>query len=92
MGISCKRLAPMLIVCLGFLAPVPGALAACNVSPGTVVTKQNWMQYKDCFSDGVQHFWQGDLFYKMPDDVAIHVGPQHTWTLKPPRNTAARPA
>ena len=60
------------------------ALADCNVTPGTTITKQNWTQYKDCFSEGVQHFWQGDLFYKMPDDVQIHVGPQHTWTLPKP--------
>jgi hypothetical protein len=60
------------------------ALADCKVTPGTVITKQNWMQYKDCFSEGVQHFWQGDLFWKMPDDVQIKVGPQHSWTLPKP--------
>jgi hypothetical protein len=60
------------------------ALADCNVTPGTVITKQNWMQYRDCFSEGVQHFWQGDLFWKMPDDVAIKVGPQHNFTLPKP--------
>ena len=52
----------LLVICVGLLAPAAGALADCNVSPGTVITKQNWMQYKDCFSEGVQHFWQGDLF------------------------------
>ncbi len=60
------------------------ALADCNVTPGTVITKQNWTQYKDCFSEGVQHFWQGDLFWKMPDDVQIKVGPQHNFTLPKP--------
>jgi len=78
----------LLAICVGLLAPAAGALADCNVSPGTVITKQNWMQYKDCFSEGVQHFWLGDLFYKMPDDVAIHVGPQHTWTLPKPYTDA----
>jgi hypothetical protein len=62
----------------------PAALADCNVSPGTTITKQNWMQYKDCFSEGVQHFWQGDMFWKMPDDAEIRVGPQHSWTLPRP--------
>ena len=74
----------LLAICVGLLAPAAGALADCNVSPGTVITKQNWMQYKDCFSEGVQHFWQGDLFWKMPDGVAIKVGPQHNWTLPKP--------
>jgi hypothetical protein len=60
------------------------AMADCTVPPGTTITQQNWTKYKDCFSEGVQHFWQGDLFWKMPDDVQIKVGPQHTWTLPKP--------
>jgi Protein of unknown function (DUF1329) len=78
-----SRLGLLLVICLGFFAPA-AALADCNVTPGTVITKQNWMQYKDCFSDGVQRLWQGDLFWKMPDDVQIHVGPPHSWTLPKP--------
>jgi hypothetical protein len=65
------------------LAPAV-ALADCNAKPGTVITKQNWTQYKDCFSYGEQRLWQGDLFWKMPDDVEIHVGVQHPWTLPRP--------
>jgi hypothetical protein len=84
MGIPSKKLCLLFVICLGLLMPAAAALADCNVSPGTVVTNQNWMQYKDCFSEGVQHFWQGDMFYKMPDDVAIKVGPQHSWTLPKP--------
>jgi Protein of unknown function (DUF1329) len=60
------------------------ALADCTVTPGTVITKSNWMQYKDCFSDGVQILWQGSEFWKMPDDVEMHVGQQHHWTLPKP--------
>jgi len=84
MKISGWRSRLLAAICLGLLMPVAGALADCNVSPGTVITKQNWMQYKDCFSEGVQHFWQGDFFWKIPDDVAIKVGPEHTWTLPKP--------
>jgi Protein of unknown function (DUF1329) len=73
---------------LGLLAPSVEAIAACNPSPGTVITTQNWMQYKDCFSDGVQVFWQGTYFWKMPDDVAIQVGPQHTFVLPKPYRDA----
>jgi hypothetical protein len=71
--VSLKRLGLLLVICFGILAPVV-ALADCDVKPGTVITKQNWMQYKDCFSYGEQRLWQGDLFWKMPDDVEIHVG------------------
>jgi Protein of unknown function (DUF1329) len=81
---SSRRLALLVALCLGLLGSAGMAMADCNVKPGDVITKQNWMQYKDCFSEGVQHFWQGDLFYKMPDDVHMKVGPQHNWTLPKP--------
>jgi len=70
-------------IMLGFAAPAT-ALADCNVTPGTVITKANWQQYKDCFSEGVQYLWEGSGFWKMPDDVEIHVGKQHSWTLPKP--------
>jgi hypothetical protein len=79
-----KRLGLLFAVCFGFLATASMALADCSPSPGTVITKQNWTQYKDCFSEGIQHFWQGDMFWKMPDDVEVKVGAQHTWTLPRP--------
>src|SRR5215469_10000449 len=78
------RVGFLVIVCLGLLVPSARALADCSAKQGDVISKQNWMQYKDCFSEGVQHFWQGDLFYKMPDDVQITVGPQHNWALPKP--------
>jgi Protein of unknown function (DUF1329) len=80
---SSKRLGLLLVICLGILAPAL-AFADCDVKPGTVITKQNWTQYKDCFSYGEQRLWQGDLFWKMPEDVEIHVGKQHQWTLPKP--------
>ena len=84
MGASRKKWLWMIGLCSALIAPPGIAAAACNVSPGTVITKANWQQYKDCFSDGVQAFWSGTYFWKMPDDVSIHVGPQHTWTLPKP--------
>src|SRR6266849_3902542 len=77
------RLGLVLVIWLGFLAPA-AALADCSVKPGTVITKPNWTQYKDCFTYGEQRFWQGDLFWKMPEDVEIHVGQEHRWTLPKP--------
>jgi hypothetical protein len=74
----------LLGIFITLLALPTKAVATCNPSPGTVITKQHWMQYKDCFSDGVQAFWQGTYFWKMPDDVAIHVGPRHTFVLPGP--------
>jgi hypothetical protein len=82
MAIS-TRLGLLLVICLGFLAPAL-ALADCDVKPGTVITKQNWTQYKDCFSFGEQRLWQGDMFWKMPEDAEIHVGAPHQWSLPKP--------
>ncbi|MGH7932415.1 MAG: DUF1329 domain-containing protein [Candidatus Binataceae bacterium] len=74
----------IIALCLGMVVPPAAALADCNPAPGTVITMQNWTQYKDCFSDGVKALWQGSYFWKMPADVEIHVGKQHTWTLPKP--------
>ncbi|MGH7932416.1 MAG: DUF1329 domain-containing protein, partial [Candidatus Binataceae bacterium] len=63
------------------LAPPAAALADCNPAPGTVITKQNWSQYKDCFSDGVNYLWAGTGFWKMPDDAEIHVAAGKQYTL-----------
>jgi hypothetical protein len=64
---------------------IPGwAAAACTVAPGTVIKPANWQQYKDCFTDGERVLWNGNEFWKMPDDVEIHVGPQHQWDLPKP--------
>jgi hypothetical protein len=79
-----KTLGSLLAICFALTASVALALADCKVTPGTVINKGNWRQYKDCFSEGVQHFWQGDLFWKMPDDAAIHVGQPHNWSLPKP--------
>src|SRR5690242_18762022 len=63
----------LIAVIFGCALPATPVLADCKVSPGAVITKANWQQYKDCFSDGVQAFWQGTYFWKMPDDVEIRV-------------------
>ena len=83
-GYSTQKSGPAACSLLGLLAPKSAVFAECRVTPGTVITKQNWMQYGDCFSAGVQHFWQGDLFWKMPDEVQIHLGPLPSWTLPQP--------
>jgi len=80
MAIS-KRLGLLLVICLGILAPAAALAADCDVKPGTVISKQNWTQYKDCFTYGEQRLWQGDLFWKIPEDVEIHVGVQHHYTF-----------
>jgi len=59
--------------------PEPPAIA-----PGTVITKANWTQYKQFFSDGEIGLWEGKWFWKMPDDVRIEVGPTRIYPLTTP--------
>ncbi|MGH7934252.1 MAG: DUF1329 domain-containing protein [Candidatus Binataceae bacterium] len=55
--------------------------SAATIPAGTVITKQNWQQYKQFFSDGEIYFWEGSGFWKMPDDVEMHVGKPHQFTF-----------
>src|SRR5260370_41164930 len=87
MAIS-KRLGLLLVICLGILAPAAALAADCDVKPGTVISKQNWMQYKDCFTYGEQRLWQGDLVWKIPEDGEIPSGPRHPHTLPQPSREA----
>jgi hypothetical protein len=59
--------------------PAPPAIA-----PGTVITKSNWMQYRQFFSEGEIGLWEGRWFWKMPDDVQINVGPTRVYPLPEP--------
>ncbi len=84
MGATRKAVWWVLAACLAIPVLPTSSLADCKVTPGTIINKTNWSQYKDCFSDGVQAFWQGSYFWKMPDDVEMHVGSQHQWSLPKP--------
>jgi len=80
---SIQKLGVLLLV-LTMSVPVGIAHAQSTIPPGTVITKQNWRQYKDFFSEGVQTFWEGNGFWKMPDDVEIHVVRTRVYPLPKP--------
>src|SRR5438067_4490431 len=44
-------------------------------TPGTIITMQNWRQYREYMSDGVQALFEGKYFWKMPANVEMNVGP-----------------
>jgi hypothetical protein len=46
-----------------------------TIPPGTVITMQNWQQYKQFMTDGMVALFEGKYFWKMPPDVRIAVGP-----------------
>ena len=53
----------------------PDGAAADTIAPGTVITMQNWRQYKQFMPDGMVWLFQGQYFWKMPSDVSMEVGP-----------------
>jgi hypothetical protein len=49
--------------------------AASTIAPGTRITMQNWRRYASFMPDGMVALFEGKYFWKMPQDVAIDVGP-----------------
>jgi Protein of unknown function (DUF1329) len=45
------------------------------IPPGTTITMQNWQQYQQYMPDQMVALFQGKYFWKMPDDVAMDIGP-----------------
>jgi hypothetical protein len=66
MNMSLRSWVVLITALLGLATPAAPVLASCTVSAGTVITKANWRQYKDCFSSGIQAFWQGPISGKCP--------------------------
>jgi len=54
-----------------------------GIPPGTVITLQNWQQYKQFIPDGMQEFFKGTYFWKLPPDFQAVVGPTHHYA--PPK-------
>jgi hypothetical protein len=45
------------------------------IPPGTIITMQNWQQYRAFMPDGMAALFAGGSFWKMPADVQMPVGP-----------------
>jgi hypothetical protein len=53
-----------------------GLAAGQRIIPdGTVITMQNWRDYREFMPDGMAAFFEGKYFWKMPPDVQMPVGP-----------------
>lgn len=54
-----------------------------TIAPGTKITMQNWQQYKQFMPPGMIALFEGDYFWKIPQDVEMDVGPtRHLPTSK----------
>jgi len=51
---------------------------------GTKITQANWQQYQQFMPESMIHLWKGDLFWHMPANIEIDVGPtRHLFPPKP---------
>ena len=52
-----------------------GSAPAQEISPGTVITQQNWREYKPFMSEGLTALFEGSHFWHMPSGLQMNVGP-----------------
>lgn len=73
------------ILLLMMSAPlVAGAAPAASndsIPPGTVIDMQNWQQYKQFMTDGMQAFFQGTYHWKFPSDFQLVIEPTKDYPL-----------
>jgi hypothetical protein len=62
-------------------ASVAGAASSGTIPPGTVINKQNWQQYKQFMSYGMQVFWGDAYHWRFPDDYEVVIGPTHHYAM-----------
>jgi Protein of unknown function (DUF1329) len=46
-----------------------------TIAPGTVITTQNWQQYKEFMPPGMQQMFAGSLYWKIPADARMTIDP-----------------
>ncbi len=66
---------------LVLVAPMFAAEGGGGIPPGTVITMQNWQQYRNFIPDGMIALFQGEYFFKFPPDIRIEIGPTSTWRV-----------
>jgi len=49
--------------------------ASDGIPPGTIITTQNWLNYRQFMPEGMAALFEGKYFWKMPPDVQMKVGP-----------------
>lgn len=81
-----SRLIFATLLILALSSPLPAACAesaAASIPPGTVITQQNWQQYKDFMNPGLQGMWAGTYGWKFPPDFQMPIGPTRHYPPPP---------
>jgi hypothetical protein len=76
-----SRTAFMLVIALAVLAGRGEAAGENSIPPGTIITLQNWRQYKAFMPDGMQALFAGTYMFKLPADFRMEVGPLTVYPL-----------
>ena len=45
------------------------------IAPGTIITMANWQAYKAFMPDGMVSLFQGQYYWRMPQDIQLAIGP-----------------
>jgi hypothetical protein len=85
---SMARLCRLVLIALIFsftatIASTSGAHAEqlATIPVGTVITLQNWEQYKAFMPEGMQRLFVGNAVWKFPPDFRLVIGPTHSYPL-----------
>ena len=88
-----RRTAPAIAILVLILLPGAGraqqggdnlpqvTIAQSPIPPGTVITMQNWQQYKNYMQAGLQAFFSGKYRWKFPPDVQLVIGHTHHYPV-----------
>lgn len=72
----------ILLLALALFAGRAQAASGANlILPGTIITLQNWQQYKQFMPDGMQRLFARNTMFKLPADFRIEVGPLTAYPL-----------
>jgi Protein of unknown function (DUF1329) len=72
-GIAVLLLA--VLFCAHIAAAGPVLTTATGITPGTIITHQNWQKYRQFMSEGLIALFDGKRFWRLPADLRIEVGP-----------------
>ncbi len=82
-----RCLLPVAVLAAALSMRATAMAAQDTIPPGTVITVQNWQQYKQFMSVGLQALFSGQYFWKLPPDFQAVIGPPLTYT--PPKEYVA---
>ena len=72
------------VIALALISTASNAMAGSapqEIPPGTVITQQNWREYKSFMSEGLTALFEGSHFWHMPSGLQINVGPTRSSPL-----------